>query len=137
MISHKDIRQMIRHLKQNRIVWYAPDQGYRGKYSEIVPFFNIPAASNTATSRLAKISRAAVIPFFVRQKEDYSGYTLRLLPPLDNFPSDNPVEDTKRYHQLLEQEIMKAPAQYLWIHRRFKGRPAQYPDLYQDIVLRK
>ena len=137
MISHKDIRQMVRALRKNQIVWYAPDQGYAGKFSEMVPFFDTPAASNTAISRLAKISGAVVVPFFIRQKEDNSGYVLTILPQLDNFPTDDSVADTSRYHKIIEQEIRKAPAQYLWIHRRFKNRPAEYPDLYQNIVLRK
>ena len=137
LISHKDIRQMIRALKQKKIVWYAPDQGYAGKFSEIVSFFNTPAATNTAASRLAKISGAAVVPFFIRQKPDNSGYVLTFLPALDNFPSDDSVADTERYHRIVEEESRKAPEQYLWIHRRFKNRPAEYPDLYKDIVLRK
>lgn len=137
MISHKDIRQMIYKLKENAIVWYAPDQGYKGKYSELVDFFGEPAASNTATSRLAKLSKATVLPFFMYQNPDYSGYKLKILPPIEGFPSKDPVADTLTYHRILEEAIKEAPEQYLWIHRRFKGRPAQYPDLYQDIVLRK
>jgi len=137
VISHQDIRQMIYKLKENAIVWYAPDQGYRGKYSEMVDFFGEPAASNTATSRLAKLSKATVMPFFIYQKPDYSGYVLKILPPIENFPTKDPVADTLTYHHILEEAIREAPEQYLWIHRRFKRRPAQYPDLYQDIVLRK
>lgn len=137
MISYKEIRKMIRCLKQGQIIWYAPDQGYKGKYSEMVPFFGIPAASNTATSRLAKLSGAAVIPFFVRQNADYQSYQLTLYPPLEDFPTDDPIADTERYHQLIEEEIRKAPEQYLWVHRRFKNRPEQYPDVYQDIALRR
>ena len=137
LVSHKDIRQMIRALKEKKMVWYAPDQGYAGKFSEIVSFFSTPAASNTAASRLAKISGAAVVPFFIRQKADNSGYILTFLPALENFPTNDSIADTERYHRLVEEEIRKAPEQYLWIHRRFKNRPKQYPDLYRDIVLRK
>jgi len=137
LISHKDIKKMIRYLKQGKIIWYAPDQGYMGKYGEMVPFFGIPAASNTATSRLAKFNNSAVVPFFVRQTKDGQGYDLTLLPALDNFPSGDDIKDTERYHLLIEEEARKAPEQYLWIHRRFKKRPAEYPDLYKDIVLRK
>ena len=137
LISHKDIRHMIRALKRNEIVWYAPDQGYAGKFSEIVPFFSIPAASNTAASRLSKISGASVLPFFIRQKPDYSGYVLTILPALDNFPTDDSIADTERYHHIIEAAIRKSPEQYLWIHRRFKNRPKEYPDLYKNIVLRK
>ncbi len=137
LISHRDIRQMIYKLRENAIVWYAPDQGYKGKYSALVPFFGEPSASNTATSKLAKLSKAKVIPFFVFQNPDYTGFTLKLLPPLENYPSNDPVADTLRYHQLLEEVIKQAPEQYLWIHRRFKGRPAEYPDPYANIRLRK
>lgn len=135
MISFKNTRAMIKHLKQGHIIWYAPDQGYRGSYSAIVPFFGIPAASNTATSRLAKISNAAVIPCFFQQMPGGNDYQVKLLPALENFPTDDPVADTLHYHQILEEDIRKAPEQYLWIHRRFKGRPSEYPDVYQNIRL--
>ena len=137
LISFKDIKKMIRYLRNNEIIWYAPDQGYMGKYGEMVPFFGIPAASNTATSRLAKFNNSAVVPFFCRLSADGMSYDLTLLPALDNFPSDDVVKDTERYHHLIEEEAKKSPEQYLWIHRRFKKRPAQYPDLYKDIALRK
>ena len=31
----------------------------------------------------------------------------------------------------LEQFIRKAPEQYLWLYKKFKRRPAPYPDLYR------
>ncbi|MDX1811395.1 MAG: lipid A biosynthesis acyltransferase, partial [Gammaproteobacteria bacterium] len=135
-ISHKDIRQMIYKLRDNAIVWYAPDQGYRGKYSALVDFFGIPAASNTATSKLARLSKSAVLPFFIHQKPDYSGYILKLQPPIENFPTKDEEADVLTYHHILEDSIREAPEQYLWIHRRFKGRPAEYPDLYKEVDLR-
>lgn len=137
VISYKDIKKMIRYLKNNEIIWYAPDQGYKGKYYEMVPFFGIPAASNTATSRLARFNNSVVLPFFTRHAENGESYEVTLLPPLDNFPSDDVLKDTERYHHLIEEEVRKSPEQYLWIHRRFKKRPAEYPDLYKDIALRK
>ena len=137
IISYKNIKKMIRYLKNNEIIWYAPDQGYQGKYSEMVPFFGIPAASNTATSRLAKFNHSAVLPFFIRHAENGESYEVTILPALDNFPSNDVIEDTERYHRLIEAEVRKSPEQYLWIHRRFKKRPAEYQDLYKDIALRK
>lgn len=130
VIAQNDIRKMLKTLKQNGIVWYAPDQSYRGKYSEIVPFFDIPANSNTATSRLSKISQAPVLPFFVRRDNSSLQYHVEILPPLVNYPSQDTVQDTLQYHRLIEAQVYKAPDQYLWIHRRFKKRPAPYPDLY-------
>lgn len=132
VIKHDDVRGMLRALKKNGALWYAPDQAYLGKYSELVPFFDVPAASNTATTRLAKITGAAVIPLFMRRTQDNKGYELHLMPALDAFPTEDSVQDTARYHALVEQEIIKSPQQYLWVHKRFKGRPIDIGDLYSE-----
>ncbi len=58
---------------------------------------------------------------------------MTLLPPFEGFPSDDPVADTKRYVDVLEAHIRKAPEQYFWIHRKFKDLPDGYPDYYADL----
>ena len=55
---------MVRALKNNEIVWYAPDQSFRKKGAEMVTLFGIPAATNTATSRIARMTNAVVLPYF-------------------------------------------------------------------------
>lgn len=129
-IDRSDVRGMIRALKAGRAVWYAPDQNYRGKQSAMVPFFGIPASTNTGTARIARLTGALVIPLFMARTADYSGYRVRLLPPLEDFPSADPIADTARINALIEAEIRRVPAQYFWLHRRFKRRPPGYPDLY-------
>ncbi len=97
------IRDLLQNLKNNLPVWYAPDQRYTGKNSEIVPFFGQPAASNVATSRLAKISGAPVLPYFPEAPRRQPRLRrARSIAPLDNFPSDDPVADTRRFHELIE-----------------------------------
>ena len=124
-------RAMLRSLAENSVVWYAADQSYRRKYSALVPFFDVPAMTNTATSRLAKISGATVLTYFGRRLPDDSGYVLNIGAPLENFPSDDLVEDTTRLMKELETYVRRCPEQYGWIHKRFKGRPEPYPDIYQ------
>lgn len=131
-IRRDDVRAVITALKANEAVWYAPDQSYRNKGAQLVPFFGIPCASNVATSRLAKMTGAAVLPYFPQRLADGRGYRMHILPALDNFPSDDAVTDTLRYHALVEAHIRKVPEQYFWIHRRFKGLTADYPDYYAD-----
>lgn len=131
-IEKRDIKKMVRSLRNNRAVWYAPDQSYNRKGSEVIPFFGIPAMHTTATSTLARVGKAAVVPFFPRRLEDGS-YELTLLPALENFPSDDPVADTRRYLELLEQHIRSCPEQYFWVHRKFKDLPPEYPDYYADL----
>lgn len=129
-IPHTDIRAMIRALKNNEAVWYAPDQSYRNKGAAMVDFFGLPAATTTATSRLARISGAAVLTYFPERLPRGAGYRVTIGSPFDHFPSSDVVADATRFNRLLEAHIMKIPAQYLWLHRRFKGLSADYPDYY-------
>jgi len=129
-IRHDDIRTMIRALKHNEAVWYAPDQSYRNKGAVMVDFFGIPAATTTATSRLAKISGAAVLTYFPERLPNGAGYRVIIGPAFENFPSDDVVQDVERFNVLLQAQILKVPEQYLWMHRRFKGLSADYPNYY-------
>ena len=121
--ERKDVRGTVRSLKQNKVLWYAADQDYGRQHSVFAPFFGVPAALITATSRMSKLSGAAVVPFFQTRREDGSGYDLKLLPPLENFPSDDDVVDATAINHVIEEEIRLQPAQYLWVHRRFKTQP--------------
>lgn len=124
------VREVLHSLKSNLPVWYAPDQRYTEKNSEIVPFFGQPAASNVATSRLAKISGAPVLPYFPKRRADNRGYVIQIHAPFDNFPSDDPVADTRRFHELIEGNVRDHPEQYLWTYKRFK-RPGPDGDPYR------
>ncbi|MHB8720588.1 MAG: LpxL/LpxP family Kdo(2)-lipid IV(A) lauroyl/palmitoleoyl acyltransferase [Steroidobacteraceae bacterium] len=129
-IAHDDIRTMIRALKKNEAVWYAPDQSYRNKGAAMVQFFGIPAATTTATSRLARISGAAVLTYFPERLPGNAGYRVVIGSALEDFPGADSICDAERFNRLLEAQIRRVPEQYLWVHRRFKGLGADYPDYY-------
>jgi KDO2-lipid IV(A) lauroyltransferase len=129
-IPKDDIRTMVRALKKNEAVWFAPDQSYRNKGAQMVKFFGIPAASNPATSRLARISGAAVMTYFGERLPGNAGYRVVIGPAFDDFPGPNPVDDLERYNRALEAQVRLVPEQYLWVHRRFKGLSSDYPDYY-------
>jgi KDO2-lipid IV(A) lauroyltransferase len=131
-IPHDDIRALITALRNNECVWYAPDQSYRKKGAQMVPLFGIPAATNTLTSRLARMTGATVLPYFFERLPNAKGYRAQIHPPFENFPSDSPVADTERFNHLIETQVRKVPEQYLWIHRRFKGLTDDYPDYYKQ-----
>ena len=130
-IEKRDIKKMVRSLRAGRPVWYAPDQSYSRKGAEVIDFFGIPAMHTTATSTLARLGKAVAIPFFPKRLSDGS-YEMTLLPAFDNFPSDDPVADTRRYNDVLEAHIRTCPEQYFWIHRKFKDLPDEYPDYYSE-----
>ncbi len=131
-IEKRDIKKMVRSLRAGRAVWYAPDQAYNRKGSEVIEFFGTPGMHTTATSTLARLGKAVAIPFFPIRL-DNGEYEMIIYPPLENFPSDDLVADTRQYLAVLEQHIRKSPEQYFWIHRKFKDLPDGYPDYYEDL----
>jgi len=131
-LEKRDIKKMVRSLRAGRPVWYAPDQSYSRKGAEVIEFFGVPSMHTTATSTLARLGNAVVIPFFPRRLED-GRYEISLLPVFENFPSEDPVADTRRYVAVLEEHIRTCPEQYFWIHRKFKDLPDEYPDFYADL----
>lgn len=129
MFRRDELRAAVRHLKAGGTLWYAPDQGYRRGEHVFVPFFGVPAATLTATHQLARLTGAVVIGFQHERCADGS-YTLTLHPPLADFPGRDAAADSARVNRLLEQCIRAAPAQYLWLHKRFKRQPEGQPSPY-------
>jgi len=131
-LDSKNLRGLLRQLRQNRIVWYATDQDYGRKGIVFAPFFGVPAGSITATSRIAERSGCAVVPFSHFRRKDKPGYDIYFHPPLADFPSGDDMADATLVNQSIEQEVRRHPDQYLWMHRRFKTRPNRNdPDFYR------
>ena len=118
----------MRALRDGHAIWYAPDQTLGVPQSLFAPFFGVPTWSVSATSRLAQMGRARVLPYMPRRTE--RGWCVRFLPMIENFPGDDELADTTRVNQLLEQGIRLATPEYFWIHRRFKRRPPGMARVY-------
>ena len=86
----------VKYLRRGGTVWYAPDQDMRGKDSVFVPFFGIPAATITATHHLARLSGAAVIPFFHRRRKLAAATNCGWKRRCADFPSADVIADTAR-----------------------------------------
>ena len=130
MLSKRNMRAAIRHLREGRVLWYAPDQDFGPEESVFAPFFGIPAATLLATHRLPKMTDCAVIMMFPWYDRKTRRYHVELLPALEDFPSDDAVADLTRVNKLIERSVLRAPEQYWWIHRRFKTRPPGEPPFY-------
>lgn len=140
LIRSADMRSILRQLKENNIVWYAPDQDFGIQNSVFAPFMGIPTATLTITARLAKHSGASVIPFYSERLPNNQGYLLRIGAPLENFPSGDDIADATAINRAIEDQVRRTPEQYLWGHRRFKTRPHGEPLFYKprrDSSLRK
>ncbi len=134
MIDRKDVKGMIRSLKAGEIVWYAPDHDYGPRKSVFVPLFAVDkAATTTGTYILTRTSKPALIPFTPKRLPEGKGYELIISPAVADFPVDNEENTAKAMNKVVEQEILRAPGQYMWLHRRFKTRPEGDASLYNEI----
>ncbi|KPN77401.1 lipid A biosynthesis lauroyl acyltransferase [Shewanella sp. Sh95] len=124
LVSKRDLRQMVRCLRNPDVIWYTADQDFGRSSAVFIPFYAVPdAATITGATTLAKLGKAKVLPFFVERTEGDTGYRIEIMPPLDNFPGEDEVADAIRGNKIIEQIIDKNRAQYMWLHRRFKTRP--------------
>lgn len=130
VIPRDNVRLLLRVLREGGCVWFAPDQNFSQKGYVFSPFFNILAATNTATSRFAQLSGAKVVPFVVFRRANLLGYNIIIKPALENFPSADVQQDTDRINAIFEEWIRQEPSQYLWSHQRFKDRPPGEQSFY-------
>ncbi|MDP3620949.1 MAG: lipid A biosynthesis acyltransferase [Polynucleobacter sp.] len=124
------LRDLIREIQTGNFIFIAPDIDLGPRDSVFVPFFGIQTNTITSVSRLAKLSGAEVCLMTTTLNHDRSGYICRISEPLPNFPSDDPEKDTARLNQYIEELVRERPAEYYWVHKRFKHRPPGEASLY-------
>ncbi|MGA7816052.1 lipid A biosynthesis lauroyl acyltransferase [Caballeronia sp.] len=123
-------RKIVRLLRSGTPVMLAADMDHGTDSSVFVPFFGVPACTLTSVSRLARLAHARVVPFVTEVLPNYRGYKLTVFEPLDDFPSESDAVDARRMNAFLEEQILKCPDQYYWVHRRFKHRPPGAAGVY-------
>lgn len=116
-------KAIIREIRNGDFIIIAPDIDLGLKDSEFIPFFGIETNTITTISRLASITGADVCMMVTTLKADESGYLCKISKPLENFPGTDVKSDTTRLNQIFEKEIRLRPAEYYWVHKRFKNRP--------------
>lgn len=131
MIDRRNLKGLVNALKQGEAVWFAPDQDYGRKGSIFAPFFSVQnAATTNGTFVLSRLSGAKMLTVTMVRKEDCSGYSLHIGQALNDYPVEDEFAAASYMNKVIEREILRAPEQYLWIHRRFKTRPVGEPSLY-------
>jgi KDO2-lipid IV(A) lauroyltransferase len=118
------VRAAIRSMqREQRMLYYLPDQDYGPRDAIFVPFFGVPAATIPGLSRIAKLTGAKVVPCITRMLPGGAGYVVRIDAPWEEFPGADPAADTRRMNEYIERQALAMPEQYLWMHKRFKTRP--------------
>ena len=133
---HEGIRPVLRLIRQGYSFLNAPDMDFGEKDSAFVPFFGVPACTLLAPAKIARSMGLPVQPLVVTMLPGGQGYVVEACEPLAAYPSGDLLADARTLNAWLEQRIRQHPAQYFWVHRRFKTRPPGEPPLYAKYVKR-
>ena len=124
------VKPIIRAMREHLPFFILPDMDFGAKDAEFISFFGVPAATLTAVPRIAASTGAQVIPVIATMLPNYRGWKVAFHPPWENYPGDDMNAATLFMNHYIEKEILKAPAEYFWSHRRFKTRPQGEASVY-------
>lgn len=132
----RTLKDILSHLKKNKIVGFVMDQYAGPPVGARIPFFGIPVGTPLALATLVKRTGAVVLPVKNYRTPD-GRWVVDVSPPLAWESHEDPhyelAHNTARYIATIEEAIRENPAQWLWTHRRFKGdlsplRPGEWND---------
>jgi KDO2-lipid IV(A) lauroyltransferase len=123
-------RPLVRAIRRGWAFFNLPDMDFGLRDAAFVPFFGVQAATLLAPSRMARALGMVVQPVVAEMLPGAAGYRVRFLEPWTDFPSDDALADSAAMNRWIESEIRRNPAQYLWVHKRFKTRPPGEPGVY-------
>lgn len=122
------VKPIIGALRDGQPLYLLPDMDFGSDESVFVPFYGVSTATVPSLARFARLGRAKVVPLLPRLTQ--SGYDVEVLPSWRDFPGDDPVADTAFMNAQLQTYIATMPAQYFWVHKRFKTRPEGEASVY-------
>jgi len=129
-------RVVLQQLRQGGAVGMLVDQNVMLEDGAVfVDFLGIPAATTAGPARIALRTGAAVVPALVLWDAKLEKYRLRFEPPLELIRTGDLEQDvltnTARFTLVIESYVRRFPDQWLWVHRRWRTRPAGEPPLYR------
>jgi KDO2-lipid IV(A) lauroyltransferase len=132
MIARQEgVKAILRAFQKGQGLQLSPDMDLGERDAVFASFFGVQAATVTALSRMARLTRSRIVPVVVRQLPGGRGYVVRMYPAWEDYPGPSLEQDTRRMNAFIEERVREMPEQYLWTHRRFKTRPAGEPGYYQ------
>ncbi len=121
----KATREILRWLKEGNPVGMLIDQDTKVQ-GTFVRFFDQPTYTPTGAAQLARKLNLPIIPVFMRLTEDFN-YHIECMPPLDQARTENEEQDiidnTQKCSDIYETIIRRFPAQWVWMHKRWKTTP--------------
>jgi KDO2-lipid IV(A) lauroyltransferase len=135
-VIHKDDfgRSLLLAMRSGETVGILMDTNMTPPQGSFVKFFGLDACTATGLAHVARKTGAAVLPGFMLWEPAENRYVLHFGPQIEIPHTGNPAADileaTRLCTHAIESWIRRYPDQWLWIHRRWKTRPAGEPGLY-------
>ena len=139
-VLHKDdfARGLITAMRAGESVGILMDTNMTPPAGEFVEFFGRLACTASGLARVALKTGAAVVPGFLLWEASESngkgGYVLHFGERVEIEATGNTEADivalTQRCTSVIEEWVRRYPEQWLWIHRRWKTRPAGEAAIY-------
>lgn len=121
LIDRKDLKQMIRVMRSGERLFYLPDHDYGRNKSVFVPFFAVPdACTTTGTSILAYTSKAAIVMGSGFRNDDGRYEIIANKSVEKDYPQKDEVAAAAYMNRHVEEVILRAPEQWMWLHKRYK-----------------
>jgi KDO2-lipid IV(A) lauroyltransferase len=119
--SPSSARDMINAIRRGGILGFVVDQNIRTE-SVKVPFFGRPALTPLGPAKFAVRTEALVVPAVAERRSDGTHH-LMFLDPMELKRDNDPVALLARVTVLIEEQIRRQPAQWVWMHDRWRERP--------------
>ncbi len=135
-VLHKDdfARGLLHAMAKGETVGILMDTNMTPPQGVFVPFFGVEACTASGLARVARKTGAAVLPGFLLWEQKEQRYVLRFGEALELQHTPDADADalanTALFARITEQYIRQYPDQWLWLHRRWKTRPAGQPPVY-------
>jgi KDO2-lipid IV(A) lauroyltransferase len=135
-VIHKDdfARGLIASMRAGETVGILMDTNMTPPQGVFVPYFGVDACTASGLARIALKTDAAVLPGFLLWDEARRKYVLRFGPCMELVRTGDAEADilanTARFTQAIEAAVRRNPEQWLWMHRRWKTRPAGEQGVY-------
>lgn len=130
MIHKRNSKALISAMNDGELCLYLPDQDYGPKQSIFVPFGGVENTATT-TGTLMFASRTDAVSFLITTQFTDTGYVVKIVSELDylaDTPNSTPESILTRLNADILAAVEQQPESYLWMHKRFKTRPAESPE---------
>lgn len=108
------VKPFVRSIKDGYVGYWLPDEDFGEAVSVFVPFFATEKATLKGFGKMARLSKAKVVPILPAYNDKTGKYEVHILPALENFPTGDEEQDARAMNKAIEDLVTPHPEQYMW-----------------------